>query len=236
MIYCIADLHLSEKSDKPMDVFGSRWNGYREKLISRWNETVSPGDTVVVPGDISWGTALDEALPDLMLISSLPGNKIIMKGNHDYWWQSLSKIRRALAENKAESVFLLQNGAYIVEDKVICGCRGWYSDSKKAPRSADFGKICLREAARAEISLSQGEKTADGREILFFCHFPVVFGDFINRPLLDVIKKHGVKRLFYGHIHGVYNFPQTVNRDGISHTVVSADYLNFTPLRIGEEE
>jgi predicted phosphohydrolase len=232
LLYCIADLHLSEKSGKPMDVFGSRWTGHREKLIERWQEAVTDDDTVVIPGDISWGLTIDEALPDLMLISGLPGKKILMKGNHDYWWQSLSKIRRALEECGADSVSLLQNGAVTVGNYVICGCRGWYSDSQKAPKNADFNKVCLREAMRAELSISAGEKAAEGKEILFFCHFPVIFGDFVNRPLLEVIEKHGIKKVYYGHIHGVYNIPQTVSRNGISYTLVSADYLNFRPLRI----
>lgn len=232
MLFTIADLHFSEISGKPMDVFGSRWRGYREKIIGGWTETVGENDTVIVPGDISWGLTLEEAKPDLGLLCSLPGKKIISRGNHDYWWQSLTRIRSVLAEMGGCNVSLLQNNAVETEKYVICGSRGWYYDRSKAPKSVDFNKICEREALRTEMSLKAAEALGSDKEILFFSHFPIVFGDFINRPVLEALKRHSIGRVYYGHIHGVYDVPASFSREGMTHTIISADYLDFKPLRI----
>ena len=129
-LFSIADLHLSQTVNKPMDKFGSRWPNHTEKLIKRWNAVVTNNDTVIVPGDISWGISLEEALEDLLLIENLPGKKLIGKGNHDYWWGTLTKMKQFLDEHNISTIQFLYNNAYEVEDYIVCGTRGWYVEEK----------------------------------------------------------------------------------------------------------
>ena len=260
-IFAIADTHLSESVSKPMDIFGSRWKNWTEKLKENWRKTVNENDTVIIPGDISWGMSMEEAKEDLLLLDSLPGNKIIGKGNHDFWWGTVSKTEDFFKKNGIKSIKILFNNAFLVEDTVISGCRGWYSDEKTAPENADYDKIVKREAGRLKMSLDAAKKlsvalpcTESPREVsalteaptsieiqsqteapispLVFFHFPPVFNDFLCREIVDVLKEYNVKECFFGHIHGRYDFPQTVEFEGIKFTVVSADYLDFTPFKL----
>lgn len=237
-IFSIADLHLSLSVDKPMDIFGHRWQGYAEKLETRWRAVVSDRDTVVVPGDISWAMTLPEAEADLKFIDSLPGKKLIGKGNHDFWWHTMAKMNRFLEDNAIESIRFLYNNAYAVENKVICGTRGWYVEEKfqqKARNSPDYAKIVAREAGRLEICLTEAEAIkheTGAEEILVYFHFPPVFEDFICREIVDVMKKHGITRCFYGHIHGKYGIPDRRVFEDIELNIISADYLNFIPLLV----
>ncbi|MFA6948079.1 MAG: metallophosphoesterase [Eubacteriales bacterium] len=233
-LFVIADTHLSLSVKKPMDIFGDRWNGYTEKLISRWRTTVRDGDTVVLPGDISWAMELEEARDDLMLLDSLPGRKIIGRGNHDYWWSSAKKLAEFTAENNITTLDFLYNNAFIAENTVICGTRGWYTDEKIASRGADYRKLIAREAARLTLSLEQGVKldAGAGRERAAFLHFPPAFGDYICPELIEVLHKYGVASCFYGHIHGQYDIGQVREIDGIEFVLCAADYLDFYPMRI----
>ncbi len=233
-IYCIADTHLSCSVKKPMDVFGSRWCGYTEKLIKNWNAVVSEKDTVIVPGDISWGMTLDEAAEDLKLLDSLNGKKIISKGNHDFWWQSLQKINNFFEANGINSISLLHNNAFAVEDKIVCGSRGWFYDPKNSPENTDPEKISARETLRTEFSIKAAIEISggDGREMIAFFHFPPVFRDFVSRGIVDLLHKYGIKRCYYGHIHGNYDMPRTFVFENIEMKIASADYLHFTPLLI----
>ena len=156
-LFVIADTHLSESSEKPMSVFGSRWNGWTDKLCENWKNMVSESDTVIIPGDISWAMTLGEALLDLKLLDSLPGTKIISKGNHDYWWNTLKKNEEFYKANGITTVKHLYNNSYEVEDVILCGCRGWYYDEKNAPENADYDKIVAREAGRLERILKSAE-------------------------------------------------------------------------------
>lgn len=233
-IYGLSDTHLSFSVEKPMDVFGSRWKGYLPKLIYGWNLAVNPEDTVVVPGDLSWGLTLEEAADDLRFLDSLNGTKLIGKGNHDFWWQSARKLELFFSANGLTTLKLLHNNAWEAEGKIICGTRGWFPDPKNTPAGCDAKKIAAREVIRAELSLKAG-LALDGTgeaERLFFFHFPPVYRDFVFRDMIDLLHKYGVTRCFYGHIHGVYDYPATVSFEGIDMTVLSADYLNFKPLRI----
>lgn len=237
-IYSIADLHLSGAVNKSMDVFGRRWQGYVEKLTARWRALVEEDDTVVVPGDVSWAATLEEALPDFQLLDTLPGKKLIGKGNHDFWWQSMAKMNRFLEERSLNSIRFLYNNAYAAENKILCGSRGWYVEERlqqKERNAPDYSRIVAREAGRLELSLREAEalRTETGaEEILVFFHFPPVFGGFVCREILDVLKRHGVARCFYGHIHGMYQIPPRAEFEGVDMTILSADYLDFTPLRI----
>lgn len=231
-LFVISDTHLSESVSKPMTVFGSRWNNWTERLSESFKKTVTENDTVVIPGDISWGMSIDEAREDLLLLDSLPGKKIIGKGNHDYWWGTVSKTEAFFEKNGISTLKLLYNNAYLVEDTVIAGCRGWFSDEKSAPVNSDHPKIVAREVGRLRLSLSAAEKLSETARRLVFLHFPPVLNDFLCREIIDVLKEYGVKECFYGHIHGRYELPPSFEFEGIRFTIVSADYLEFKPLKI----
>ena len=233
-IYSIADLHLSTSVAKPMDIFGYRWQGYTEKIKKRWCALVGEDDTVVVPGDISWAMSLGDALSDFRFIDDLPGKKILGKGNHDFWWTTVTKMRSYLSENGIGSIDFLYNNAFLVEDYVICGSRGWYVEERLQNTSdeVDYKKIVLREAARLEISLTEATRLSEnGRfPILCYFHFPPVFNSFVCREMVDVLHAFGVKHCYFGHIHGNYTIPRTIDFERISFTMIAADYLNFVPM------
>ena len=211
-IYSIADLHLSTSVAKPMDIFGYRWQGYTEKIKKRWCALVGEDDTVVVPGDISWAMSLGDALSDFRFIDDLPGKKILGKGNHDFWWTTVTRMRSYLSENGIGSIDFLYNNAFLVEDYVICGSRGWYVEERLQNTSdeVDYKKIVLREAARLEISLTEAARLSEnGRfPILCYFHFPPVFNSFVCREIVDVLHAFGVKHCYFGHIHGNYTIPR----------------------------
>ncbi len=234
-LFSIADLHLSGAVDKPMDVFGSRWSDHTAKIVKRWKSVVTDSDTVVIPGDISWGMTLNDALPDFKLIDSLPGKKIIGKGNHDFWWETVTKMKRFFDENGIETISFLYNNAHETDDFIICGTRGWYVEERlqNTVGDVDYTKIVQREALRLEASIKEAEKiseTCGEKPILAYFHFPPVFNGFICRELIDILKAHMIKHVYYGHIHGVYNVPKTFEFEGMEFTIVSADYLNFVPM------
>lgn len=239
-VYTIADLHLSHAVNKPMDKFGHRWTGYTEKIEKRWRALVSDSDTVVIPGDISWAMTLDEAADDFRFIDLLPGKKIIGKGNHDFWWTTISKMKSFLDDIGVTSIDFLQNNAFIADKTVICGTRGWFIDEKlqETQNPTDYCKLVAREACRLELSLKKGEQLksespdGDKMKIKVFMHFPPVFGDFVVPELVGVMKSHRVEECFFGHIHGKYSIPQTVIREGIKITLISADYIDFYPYRV----
>ena len=233
-LFSIADLHLSGAVDKPMDIFGTRWRSHTEKIVKQWRAVVSEDDTVVVPGDISWAMSLSEALPDLKLIDSLPGKKIIGKGNHDFWWETLTKMNAYLSSNGITSISFLYNNAFETENYIICGSRGWYVEEKLQNTVGDvnYTKIVQREASRLEFSITEGEKLKKscGKPILVYLHFPPAFGDFVCREIVDVLHRHSIKNVYFGHIHGNYSVPKTTEFEGVSMTLIAADYLNFVPM------
>ena len=231
-LFALSDTHLSLYNDKPMDVFGNRWQDYAIKLDRGWRAVVTDKDTVVIAGDVSWGISLEEAKLDLLYLDSLPGQKIISKGNHDYWWSTAAKINAFFAENNITTIKTMHNNAFTVGDVTICGTRGWYSEGKNAPREADYDKIVAREAGRLELSIKEGLKLSETNDIAVFLHFPPVYNDYVCNEILAVLLKYCVKNVFYGHIHGVYGLPSTFNYDGIDFTITSADYLNFVPTLV----
>ncbi|MBE6618429.1 MAG: serine/threonine protein phosphatase [Ruminococcaceae bacterium] len=226
-LFVIADTHLSLKDPKPMDVFGSRWSCHSEKLAAFWKSTVKADDTVVIAGDISWAMTLEDAKDDLLFLDSLPGKKIILKGNHDYWWSGIGKIHAFFEENSIKSISLLQNGHIPCEDFIICGTRGWYNDPESCKEEdADFKKVSAREALRLRMSLDSVPE-AEKREKLVFTHFPIVYGDFVSREMLDILHEYNIKRTFFGHIHGRYALPKSVIFEGVEFSLISADFLDF---------
>lgn len=235
-IYTIADLHLSlgENTDKPMEVFGGKWQDHAEKIKNRWTSLVSDEDTVIIPGDISWALKLEDSLYDFRFIESLPGKKIISKGNHDFWWSTQNKIKCFFSANNITSIEMLYNNAFLADDVVICGTRGWYNESSSAPRPCDYEKISARECGRLERSLEAGKALANGKDlpIVVFTHFPPVWKEFAFEELIDVMEKHGVKKCYYGHIHGIYNCPPVIEYRSIRFELISADFIDFTPRRV----
>ena len=233
-LFSIADLHLSLAADKPMDVFGSRWKSYTEKLDTRWRAVVNPEDTVIIPGDISWAMTLEEATTDFAFINSLPGRKLIGKGNHDYWWATMTKMHQFTKENGFSTIDFLFNNAFECEDYIVCGTRGWYVEERlqNAAENADYAKIVAREAQRLTLSLKEASalRETTGRQILVYLHFPPVFRNFVCRELVDVMHAFDVKNCYFGHIHGVYNVPRSTVFEEISMTLISADFLDFTPM------
>lgn len=234
-IYTIADLHLSlgVGNEKAMDVFGNRWQGYVDKLEKNWRAIVDNDDTVIIPGDISWGLSLDEALEDLRFIDSLPGTKYLGKGNHDFWWCTQKKLNEFFDINKITTIKFLYNCAYEVEDYIICGTRGWFYDDSVSgiPAGTDFDKLVNREAQRLKISLDEAKVLHDSSEkpIICFLHFPPVWNGTACEPFIDLLCEYGVKKCYFGHIHGAYNSPPFHEYRGITFTNIAADYLNFVP-------
>ncbi len=236
-VYAMADLHLSLSVDKSMDKFGARWQDYINKIKKNWCSIINDNDTVVIAGDISWAIDFKEAYEDFQFIDSLPGRKLLGKGNHDYWWGTMSKNRSFAKENGFQTIDFLFNNAYETEDFIICGTRGWYIDEKLQNANnadADYKKIVAREASRLKVSIEEAIKLDPQRkkEVLVFLHFPPIFGSFICEELISVLSEYGIKRCFFGHIHGLYNVPQSTKYNEIEFNLISGDYLNFVPLRI----
>lgn len=219
-IFTISDLHLSFGSDKPMNIFRG-WDNHTERLLSHWNRLVKPQDTVVLPGDFSWALKLEDTKPDFMFLQKLNGKKILLKGNHDLWWSTVKKLKGFFAENNIISVELLFNNTVIAENHAIAGTRGWFYDDTASK------KIIAREVGRLEKSLTEAELT--GLPILTFLHYPPVYGNQVCEELFEVIKKHNIKTVYHGHIHGS-GFNNAVKEfDGVEFKLISCDCIDFTP-------
>jgi predicted phosphohydrolase len=240
-IFAIADLHLStlDSTNKSMEVFGKRWTGYINKLKDNWKKLVSDSDTVVIPGDISWALTLSEAESDLKFLDSLPGKKLLGKGNHDFWWCTMKKHEEFFKERGINSISFLYNNAYETDEFIIAGVRGWYHDEEIAPNNTDFEKLVNRETQRLKFSLEAAEKIRDKspeKEILVFMHFPPFWNGKESERIVELLCEHGIKRIYYGHIHSNYTVPPEFEHKGIKMSIISADYLNFTPKIIRAEE
>lgn len=237
-VFTIADLHLSSSADHPMDIFGARWQGYTKKIEKNWRAVVTEADTVILPGDISWAMNLEEAREDFAFLDSLPGKKLIGKGNHDFWWETATKLYRFFEENGFTTLSLLYNNACVVEDLIVCGTRGWFLEEEKQQTvgEVDFAKIRNREVARLKISLDaakrlQTQESAE-LEIVTFLHFPPVWNGYVCEEIVALLAEYGVRRCYCGHIHGVYHVPQTESFRGIDFTLISSDFLQFVPYLV----
>ena len=225
-LYAIGDLHLSLGGDKPMDVFGERWENHVEKLKDGFAE-IGPEDVTVLCGDLSWAMSIDRAREDFLFIHSLPGKKIVLKGNHDYWWSTASKAYSFFAENGIDSIEILNNNCIFYGDTAICGTRGWFYEQERGQEHDK--KIMARELLRLETSL----KAAGEREKLVFLHYPPKYGSYECGGILSLLERYGVRRCCYGHLHGRCHRSafQGVFR-GTEYSLVSADYLLFRPKKI----
>ena len=226
-LYAIGDLHLSLGTDKPMDVFGEGWSNYTERLRSGF-EALGPDDVCVICGDISWGMSLQGSLDDFLFINGLPGKKIILKGNHDYWWATAAKIKEFFAKNGIESIDILHNNCYYFEGAAICGTRGWLLES--TTDVAHNAKIIARETVRLRASLQAAEAGADK---LCFFHYPPIYKNVECGEFISIMNEFGVKRCWYGHIHGEgHRHAVRGEVGGITYEMISADYIGFVPKRI----
>lgn len=230
-IYTIGDLHLSFGMNKPMDIFGVNWEGHFEKIANSWKSKVTEKDLVVLPGDFSWAMNLEDTVDDFKYISNLPGKKILLKGNHDYWWNSLTKMKKFLKDNNFENIDFIQNNSYFFDDKIIVGTRGWIYDNK--PENI---KILKREKIRLELSICDAiERYGDNKEIIVFMHYPPFGKEEVlkENDLKEVLHKYNIKKCFYGHLHGdSCSDAVQGNIDNIEYKLVSSDYLNFELLEI----
>lgn len=205
-----------------MDIFRG-WENHTDRLAANWNRVVTDDDTVVLPGDFSWGLKLNETLKDFEFLSKLNGKKIILKGNHDLWWGTKKKILEFFEQNDIKNIEILFNNAFLVDGVSICGSRGWFIDSGESDK-----KILLREAARLETSIKAGIEL--GGEPIVFIHYPPVYGDFVCREIFDIIKKYDIKKVYHGHIHGAGLNKSVSNFEGVDFKLVSCDCVDFTPV------
>lgn len=223
-LFVLSDPHLSLGCDKPMDVFGG-WQNYVERLESSWRRQIGAEDTVVLPGDISWAMDLEHCTEDFRFLHDLPGKKILGKGNHDYWWTTMNKMKNFLAQNGFDSLDFLFNNAFFYEDLAICGTRSWFFDGKQEHDE----KMLNRELGRLRTSLQM----AGDREKLVFLHYPPIFAENRAEEILQLLKEYQVKECYFGHLHGYAAAAAWQGEsDGIRFRLVSADALKFSPLRI----
>lgn len=223
-IYAISDLHLSVSGEKPMDVFDG-WDNYVDKLKHNWQNTVLSSDTVVIAGDISWAMKLEESIDDFKFIDLLPGKKIILKGNHDYWWSTVNKVKNFFEANAINSISILHNSSIEVEGICICGTRGWLYNSG----TDNDMKILSREAGRLTRSIDIAFKM--GFEPIVFLHYPPVYGNSESEEIINILVERNIKKCYYGHIHGgrFSNKLVTGQYKGVELSLISCDYLNFCP-------
>jgi predicted phosphohydrolase len=219
-IYTVSDLHLPGNMDKTMDMFGLRWQGHFEKIKEDWLNKVTDDDVVLIAGDISWAMNLDQAMGDLDMIGSLPGKKLLIRGNHDFWWSSVSRVRERLKEN----TFVLQNDAIKIGNYVFAGTRGWMDSN-----SEDDKKIFQREQIRLELTLSSAKKLMDENSVLItMLHYPPVINKTKFNQFCPVMEEYGVKYCVYGHLHGVdLKEAEPIENNGITYILSSCDMIDF---------
>ncbi len=225
-VFAIADLHLSHVDEKSMDIFGSHWKGHWEKIQAAWRSRVREEDLVLIPGDISWAMHMPEAQPDLDAIGRMPGQKLMLRGNHDYWWSSLTQVRNALAEG----MYALQNDCFVYRGQAVCGTRGWVQGN--AAQGEKDAKLLRREVGRLRLSLQSA--TDKGLPIaLVMFHFPPFDEKQTPNEITALLHEYGVRRVVYGHLHGKslqHAFEGVL--DGIQYELVSCDHLDFAPKLI----
>ena len=228
-IYAIGDLHLSFANPKPMNIFGNNWNNHEEKIKLDWISKVKEEDTVVLPGDFSWAMNLKDTKKDFEYINNLPGRKIMSKGNHEYWWTTVTNIKKFLKENNFSNIDFLYNNSIEVEDKLICGTRGWNLNLE----SETSNKIITREEIRLENSIQDAINKNLDKEIIVFMHYPPIIKQNLNTGFFKILKKYNIKRCYYAHLHG-NSIKEALNGvyDGIEFKLVSADGLDFKLLKV----
>lgn len=230
-IYAISDLHLSFSTDKPMNIFGTIWENYEEKIKENWINKITDDDLVLLPGDFSWAMYLKDTVKDFEYLSKLPGKKLLLKGNHDYWWTTLTSMRNFLKDNKFENIDFIYNNSYEYEGNIIVGTRGWIlSDNSEDKR------LVKRELLRLELSIQDGIKKYGNEKPIIVCmHYPPVLknSNYGRTEFTEVMKKYNVKKCIYGHLHGTSQTDVVEGIiEGIDYKMVSCDYTKFELIRI----
>lgn len=225
-LYAIGDLHLSLGADKPMDVFGGPWENYVEKIKLGFS-SLHADDVCVLCGDLAWGMTMEQALPDFQFIEALPGKKILLKGNHDFWWSTAKKAYDFFEAHDMHTMDILNNNCYFYGDYAICGTRGWFYEEDAA--GTHTGKMLAREALRLEASL----KAAEGKPIYCFLHYPPIYQGYKCPEMLELLDKYEVERCYYGHLHG-YTHRRAFEgmREKTEYALIAADYVAFQPVKI----
>ena len=221
-VFAIGDLHLSINSNKPMNIFGPVWENYLQDIEKSWNELVTDNDIVLIPGDISWAMKLSDAVADLNYINQFAGTKIILKGNHDYWWSSLSALNQVLPKG----MIALQNSAVKIGNVVFCGSRGWTVPDQNNFKTAEDEKIYKRELIRLDLSLSQATKLKEPDDILIaLTHYPPFNYKQENSEVTNLLEKYGVSKVVYGHLHNDFSQPLFTHKNGIEYYLTSCDLV-----------
>jgi predicted phosphohydrolase len=239
-VFCIADTHLSFSADKSMEFFKGRWSGYTEKLEKNWNGSVGALDSVVIAGDVSWGADFVRCEKDFAFINdSLNGTKYIIKGNHDYWWSTMAKMTKWLDEKNFSNIKIVHNNAHLCERIVICGTRGWFvggGDDDGVSEEEMFNqKILAREVGRLDMSVQAAKKIQSENpdsEIVAFIHYPPVYGDYVCEEIIGILEREAIKRCYFGHIHNINGSKIKKTYRGINFELISADYLQFAPVKV----
>ncbi|WP_019678692.1 metallophosphoesterase [Ruminococcus flavefaciens] len=227
-LFVLADLHLCHGDpEKTMSIFPG-WTDYQERIEKNWTELVKEDDTIVLPGDISWGMTLAEAAPDFRFIEGLPGKKIIIKGNHDYWWSTMRKMEDFLETERCSSIKILHNNHFRYENYGICGTRGWVN----MPGETQDEKVLKREVQRLETSILSALK--EELEPIVFLHYPPIFATNFNYDILEILYRYKIKNCYYGHIHGRSAHELCVKNtyDDINFHLIAGDYLQFIPEKV----
>ena len=230
-IYAISDLHLSFGDNKPMDIFGEAWENHAEKIKENWIKKVKEDDLVLLPGDFSWAMYLEDTYKDFEYLNALPGKKLLLKGNHDYWWTTLKKMRTYLEENNFKNIDFIYNNSYLYDNKIIVGTRGWQDNNNK-----DDKKLIKRENLRLELSIQDGiKKYGEEKEIIVCMHYPP-FNKYEEKEMnfIQTMKKYNVTTCVYGHLHGENAHKEAKQGiiEGIDFKLVSCDYTNFNLVNI----
>ena len=232
-IYTIGDLHLSFNENKPMSIFGENWEGYEEKVKENWTKLVKEEDMVVLPGDFSWSMYLKDTYKDFEYLNNLPGKKLLLKGNHDYWWSTVNSMRNYIKENHFKNIDFIYNNAYEFENIIIVGTRGWAFGE-----DAESKRMLQREMARLELSIKNGiENYGENKEIIAFLHYPPIINQNIQNnemnEFIRILKKYNIKKCYYGHLHGAA-IKEAVEGEyfGITFKLVSADAIQFNLVKI----
>ena len=228
-IYVIGDLHLSLTKDKPMSIFGEIWKEHEKKIKRNWLEKVKENDYIILPGDFSWATYLEEAHDDFKYLNELPGRKILLKGNHDYWWTTITNMKKYLEKNEFNTIDFLHNNSYFIEDKIIVGTRGW-----NLLETENSEKMINRENNRLKLSIEDGiQKYGKEKEIVVFMHYPPITINNANSEFVTTMKQYKVKRCYYAHLHGNSHKDAIEGlENGINFKLISADYLKFDLFEI----
>ena len=230
-LYTISDLHLPLGVDKPMDVFGKSWENYVYRLEENWRANISAADCVVLPGDFCWAINLEEAKKDFEFLNALPGIKVLLKGNHDYWWDTLSKVENFMTACGYCDMHFVQNNCFVYENTAVCGTRFWQSPTFEHLSAQDM-KIYQRELGRVELSLQAAQKT-ELKDIVLFVHYPPILNGNADAAFLSLVQKYGVRDVYYGHLHSVpHTFERIQTFEDVNFHLVSCNCIGFDPVLV----